>query len=182
MKILNVSDDENKIAITAITGVEIEDINKTLEEMDEIKGDTVFQLFDASKVAGWRHIYYSSVSALNAVRTGSAVSNHVEIEALLYASGQDQISKAIKIMGVTRNTKDVALLVIARDPKGTAIRLAQYLGEEKCQVLKLDEEKFRNLKETYEISEKAIETLECNRYEALERLVIEKCALMPLLR
>jgi len=182
LRTLQVSDDENRIAVTGITGVEIEDINETLREMDEIKGDTVFQLFNASKIAGWRHLYYSAVSALNAMRAGSAVSNHVEIETLLYASAQDQISKAIKIMGVTPDTKNVALVVISGDPEETAIRLAQYLGEEDDKVLELDEKKFSYLKESYGITEKALDTLLCERHEALEMLVIEKCALMPLLR
>jgi tRNA threonylcarbamoyladenosine modification (KEOPS) complex Cgi121 subunit len=171
-----------QIAITGISCVEIEDINKTLAELDEIKGEVVFQIFDSDKVAGWRHLYYSAVNALNAAKIGSTISNKIEIEALLYASAQDQISKAIEIMGVTSTTRKLALLVIAESPEITAISIVQHLGKEDESVLELDEGKFCNLKEAYGISDKALEIFEGNKYNVLESLIIEKCALMPLLR
>jgi tRNA threonylcarbamoyladenosine modification (KEOPS) complex Cgi121 subunit len=171
-----------QVAITGISSVEIKDINKTLAELDEIREEAVFQIFDSDKVAGWRHLYYSAVNALYSVKTGTTISNKVEIEALLYASAQDQISKAIKIMGVTSTTRNLALLVIAENPESITSSIVQHLGKEDESVLELNEDKFHNLKKVYEISYKAIDTIDSNKYDVLESLIIEKCALMPLLR
>ena len=171
-----------QIAITGISGIKIKDVNRTLVELDEIKGEAFFQIFDADKVAGWKHLYYSAINALYAAETGLTISNKIEIEALLYASAQDQISKAIEMIGVTSATKNLALLVIAENPESTTKSIIQYLGKEDEDVLDLDEDKFHNLKEVYEITDKALVTLDGNKYDALESLIIEKCALMPLLR
>jgi len=171
-----------QIAITGISGIKIKDVNRTLVELDEIKGEAFFQIFDADKVAGWKHLYYSAINALYAAETGLTISNKIEIEALLYASAQDQISKAIEMMGVTSATENLALLVIAENPESTTKSIIQYLGKEDEDVLDLDEDKFHNLKEVYEITDKALVTLDGNKYDALESLIIEKCALMPLLR
>ena len=88
----------------------------------------------------------------------------------------------IFIAGVTPKTKEIALLVISKNPKKTAQEIAQHLGEVDDNVLKLDQEKYDRLKKTYSISEKALETVKGHKYEALESLIIEKCALMPLHR
>jgi tRNA threonylcarbamoyladenosine modification (KEOPS) complex Cgi121 subunit len=171
-----------QIAITGISGIKIKDVNRTLVELDEIKGEAFFQIFDADKVAGWKHLYYSAINSLYAAKTGITISNKIEIEALLYASAQDQINKAIEMMGVTSATENLALLVIAENPESTTRSIIQYLGKEDEDVLDLDGDKFHNLKEVYEITDKALVTLDGNKYDALESLIIEKCALMPLLR
>lgn len=182
MKILSVADSSTRIAIIGIVGVKVQDINMTLVELDKIKGEAAFQIFDSAKVAGWRHLYYSAVNALNAVKTGTAISNKIEIEALLYASAQDQISKAIRMMGVTPVTENVALLVLAEDPESTASEMVRYLGNEDEDVLELNEGKFNDLMKTYGVTGKALMTIDKDKYEALESLVIEKCALMPINR
>jgi tRNA threonylcarbamoyladenosine modification (KEOPS) complex Cgi121 subunit len=182
MKILQVTESSQKVAITGIRGAVIENTDNTLKELDQIKGSAVFQIFDSNQVAGWRHLYYSAVNALNAMESGEAVSDNLEVEAMLYASAQDQISKAIKMMGVTPKTKEIALLVISKDPKNIAQEIAKHLGEVDDNVLKLDQKKYDRLRKTYSITEKALETFKGHKYEALESLIIEKCALMSLHR
>jgi tRNA threonylcarbamoyladenosine modification (KEOPS) complex Cgi121 subunit len=170
------------VAIAGVRNVRIEDINATYKELDKIKGKAVFQLFDSTKIAGWKHLYYSTVNALNARKTGTSVSKNLEIEILLYASAQDQISKAINMMGITTGTGNIALLVVAKKLEDIPNNIIQYLGKQDDSVLDLDKDKFIRLMEVYGITKEALKIFPGPKYKVLENLIVEKCALMPLSR
>ena len=101
------------VTITAATNTEITDINKTLAELDKKVSSTVFQLFDADKIADQYHLYYAAANAYYAMKKGGNISNKLDVETLLYASTQNQISKAIKLIGVSEKTKRIAVVMIS---------------------------------------------------------------------
>ncbi len=146
----------------------MEDINQTLAELDKMTMGKIYQLFDADKITGPHHIYYAAANAYYAMENGSNISNRLDVETLLYASTQNQISKAIKLIGVSRFTKRVAVAVISEtenDP--IAALIAGALGELDDKALESSQEKYVALKELYEITDTAIGTLVGDKYAAL---------------
>jgi tRNA threonylcarbamoyladenosine modification (KEOPS) complex Cgi121 subunit len=173
------------VAVTGVRGVHIKNIDETLKKIQSEHPGTIFQLFDADKVAGERHIYFAAVNAVDAQSKGSAISRRLDVETLLYASCQDQISKALKLMGVTNKTRRVAVLVFG-ESESEAVRVAEgitdVLGELDDDVLKVTPEKYELLKKAYGVSEESIKTVGLEPNDALTSLIIEKGALMPILR
>ncbi len=180
-----VTDTALHVAVAGARGVEVGDVDATLDEVRRLAGDAAFQLFDADTVAGWRHLYYAAVNAIYAIQNGSAVSKSVDIEAILYASCQDQISKAFTMMGLSPQVKNVGVLVISGDPSGAeglAVEIAEHLGSPDDGVLDVTPEKYGRLKEVFDVGDEALAAVGGDPYEALTSLVVEKGALLPLRR
>ena len=92
-----------------ITGFRNVDVKDAEEFVEAARGDAPksgwVQFFDADLVATWQHLYFAVLNALLAFRSGRNVSKSVAMEAMLYASAQRQISKALRLMGVKRGSK-----------------------------------------------------------------------------
>jgi len=171
------------VTITAATNTEIADINQTLSQLDQQLGEKTYQLFDADKIADQHHLYYAAANAYYAMENGGNISNKLDVETLLYASTQNQISKAIKLIGVSEKTKRIAVVVVSeQENDAVAIKIAEYLGDIDDKVLEIDQAKFEALKKLYEITDTAIETVGCGRYKALTSLITEKSTLISLRR
>jgi len=171
------------VTIVGVGNVEISDINATLDMLDTAMEGTVFQLFDAGKVVDQYHIYYAVANAYYAVKNGYNISDRLEVESLLYASAQDQISKAINFIGVTPSTRSVAVAVVSEavnDPK--AAWIAEQLGDLDDSVLDLTDEKYHLLKRLYNVSELALEAVGGDKKSALRGVITEKGALISLKR
>ena len=180
-----VTDTALHIAVAGARGVDVRDVDATLDEVRELVGDAAFQLFDAEMVAGWRHLYHATVNAALAIQRGSAVSKSVDVETILYASCQDQISKAFTMMGLSPQVKNVGVLVISENPseaKRLATQIAEHLGSPDDEVLDVTSGKFERLKDVFEVGDEALATVGGDPYEALTSLVVEKGALLPLRR
>ena len=178
-----ITDSDLYVTITAATNTNITDINMTLSELDKQVAGTVFQLFDADKITDQYHLYYAAANAYYAMENGGNISNKLEVETLLYASTQNQISKAIKLIGVSETTQRIAVVVISEqenDP--VASEIADYLGDVDIKAFEMNQAKFEALKKLYEITDTAIETVGCDRYKALTSLITEKSTLISLRR
>jgi len=161
------------------------DADSFISRLDSVVPDTMFQLFDADKVAGWEHLYMAAVNAVKAYEGGGALSKSLPVEILLYASCSDQIKKAILIMGVTASTSKLALLVMAHlkaSAEGVYGHAARLLGVEDDGVLDMTEEKFERLRSIYGISDAAIEAGGGDKVKALTDLIVERGALCLLRR
>jgi KEOPS complex subunit Cgi121 len=173
------------VAIGGFRDVSIEDVDFFLSKIKKLVGNLVFQVFDADLVAGWRHLFFSAVNAVKAFETGSSVSRNLSIEALLYASCQDQISKAFEVMGVKPTIKRVALMVFADSQKEAKIAIERTflaISEPDNSVLEINEEKLKRMMNVFGISELELEAVGGSKEEALSMFIIEKGALLPLRR
>lgn len=180
-----VTDSVFNIAIAGTRGVEVLDVDAKLDDVRQLTMNVAFQLFDADKVAGWRHLFHAAVNAIHAVQNDSAISKSVEVETLLYASCQDQISKAFTMMGLNQQVKNVGILVISEDlseAERLAMEIAQHLGSPDDKTLEITAKKFDKLKNLFEVSNEALTTVDSDPYEALTSLIVEKGALLPLHR
>ncbi len=180
-----VTDTSLHVAVAGARGVDVRDVDATLDEVRQLVGDAAFQLFDAEMVAGWRHLFHAAVNAIYAIQNGSAISKSVDVETILYASCQDQISKAFTLMGLSPQVKNVGVLVISEDPSEAerlAAEIARHLGSPDDEVLDVTPEKFERLKGVFDVNDEALATVGGDPYEALTSLIVEKGALLPLRR
>ena len=161
------------------------DVDRLLERVEGAVSPHLFQLFDADRVAGWEHLYFAAVNAVRASEAGAAVSKSLPIEVLLYASCQDQIKRAFDILGLSASTERVALLVMAEeteDAERAFERASRLIGTEDDTVLLVDDEKFKNLRRVYSVSDLELEAVGGPKGAALTRLLIERGALLPVRR
>ena len=171
------------VTLIAVDNVHIADVNLTLIELDKMATGKRYQLFDAEKIVSLNQVYYAAANAYYAFENGYNISNKLEVETLLYVSTQNQISKAIKLVGVSKETKRILILVISETSSDQlSLKISTYLGELSDRVMEMTPSKFEKLKELYEIGEEAISAVGGEKYNALSSLVTEKSTLISLRR
>ena len=159
------------------------DPKRIVKEATSAVAPQLAQLLDADGVAGYDHLLMAAVNAARSTETGLSVSKSITVEALLYASAQDQITKALGRMGLSSESKRIALMVFANKPKEAEAayrRVAGVLGEEDDSVLDLDDAKWKRLKKTYGVGDAELEA--AGGPDALGRLIVERGALLSLRR
>lgn len=87
--------------------------NALLRRASELDAEVV--LMDADKVCGTGHLESAVFHARRAFERGTNASNTLGMEVILYASGERQISKAKKKMGLHQDTERIALVVLGPD-------------------------------------------------------------------
>jgi len=142
------------------------------------------QLFDAGLIAGPEHLHFAALNALRASETGRNISHSLAVEALLYASAQRQIRKALELIGVRPESAGVAVLVIAETRRGASEALEAVSGllggRRDDGILELDDEKFEAIRSLFRISDLELQSRprEDGPERALTDLVIEHVALL----
>ena len=172
-------------SIGGFRGVTVNNVDELLSSLSRATSPAVFQIFDATRIAGWRHLYMAAVNAVGAFESGSSISRGLGIEVLLYASCQDQISRALDVVGVGTGTEKLALVVLGNGPgeAGAAFgKAAGILGEVDDSVLGLDDKKFLEIAKVFGVSENELEAVGGEREKAFTSLLVEKGALLPLRR
>ncbi len=178
-----ITDSDTWVSIAGVKDVNIVDVNKTLSMLDEKVEGVSYQLFDADLVAGPNHLYYAAVNAEYALKNELNISNNLSIETLLYASCNSQINKAIKMLGVSTLTKNVAVVVFSENESAPMTeKLASKLGTLDNSVLDMTQEKYSKLSILFEISEKAVKSTGKEQFQALTSLITEKGSLLSLRR
>jgi KEOPS complex subunit Cgi121 len=183
---ITTSELKERIAIIGFKNVKIKNI-KNFIEVFKNKTKIPIQFFNAKNVAGLDHLYFAALNTLIAFEKGTNISNHLAVELLIYASAQRQITKAIKMIGITQDSSEIAVLIIAknRNEKENCIKLVIDMipGEQDDTVIKLTTKKVDRIKRLYTISDLEIEAklkkpgLE---NETLTDLIIERMALLVL--
>ena len=174
------------IAITGFRNVKVEDIDKLFTTLKEKTGNGAVQFFNAKLVAGWEHLYFAALNAVNALENKLNISNSLSIEILLYASAQRQIKEAVKSIGIHPNCKEVAVVILAntRSKISSLLSTVSELltgGVQDDKILELTDEKFKDIKKLFGISDtelKAKLEKKGGEKEALTDLVIEHVALL----
>jgi len=178
-----ITESKLNLAVTGARDVSVKDINDTLKGLDMLADGVQYQLFDADKIAGPNHIYYAAANADYAMRNGLNISDNLNVETLLYAACENQINKAIRLIGVSKKTEAVAVTVLSKkDEYELSEAIAASLGTVDDSVLDITPVKYESIKELYGITETAIETLGTDKYEALTSLIAEKGSLLSLRR
>jgi tRNA threonylcarbamoyladenosine modification (KEOPS) complex Cgi121 subunit len=172
------------VKITGFRNVGIEDAEEFVRSvLKETPHDVWVQFFDADLVASWQHLYFALLNALLAFRGERNISRSVAMEAMLYASAQRQIRKAIQRIGVKRASANLAVVIIGESVdsvKAFFSKLSKCAGVEIDEaVLDVSVEKMQDIRLTFGITEKELETVTGkDATERLVNLVIERVALL----
>lgn len=179
----------NKLAIIlGFKDVKINEIDDFLGKIRRKMSPTIVQFFDADYIAGKPHLYFAVLNALKAFEQGRNISEKLEVEILLYASGKRQIDRAIEMIGIKPKTSKIALLILASNVK--AAREAEKKAEKNIpgirdnSVLEIKgEEKVRDLMKTFGVTNLELETViehDEDRRIILMWLIMEQNALLTI--
>ena len=172
-------------SITGFRNVKIEDTEEFLEKICRKKWSNVeIQFFDAKLVATWQHLYFAVLNALTVFKNKENISKSLAMETMLCASAQRQIRKATELVGIKRDSSEIAVLIIGERPETVESTLSMVSKYVKAKlddtVLDLSGEKIATIQEAFGISDFEVKTIvkkdELGR--ALTDLVIERMALL----
>lgn len=90
-----------------------QDINTILKKVEahKKKYDTFLQLFNADLVIGKDHLLWAYDKAKRGFKQNTNRAESMEIETLLWASGERQIKNAIKIMGIPKDSRKAVIMM-----------------------------------------------------------------------
>jgi len=164
---------------------DVYDFQRLITVLTDIVKPSIFQFLDADNIAGWEHLYMSAVNAVNAIDSGDKISKSLPLETLLYASCKDQISKALQIMGIKKDTKNLALIIFADNvivAEEAFSKIIKKIGNNEDAVLEVDNVKFERLKKLFDISNLELEAAGGKNTNNLVNLIIERGSLLRLKR
>ena len=157
----------------------IENIEKFINKTNEFsrKNDVSIQAFDANLIFGKMHIISAYEHAKRAFERLSNTTNSIEMETLLYASGERQIQKAIKKMGIKKGHSNIAFVIINNKLSND---IAQNLLKE-LNLVKDDNilEGNINTLQKFGISAEEISTVSNTHYQDI---ILEKVALVDIIK
>jgi len=171
------------VIFVGFKNVKIPDTDILLNRIRKEASDCQIQVFDAEKIAGFDHLYFSVLNALKAAESGNKISDSLAMEILLYASGQHQIEKAIRMLGVKSESSQIVLVILSKKKEKSMramLKISKIIGgEQSDEVIDLTDEKFQIIKSTFEVSDAELEaTLRKSKEEALTSILIERSALL----
>jgi len=173
------------VMIAGIRDVRIIDAETALQRLRGSEGSLETQLFDIKGIAGREHLRFAVLNALKAWMSGKQLASSAAVEVLLYASGQRQIKNAIKALGVSSNSKNLAVTSIASDRhvlERLEADLPGIIGGRLDETV-LDEGDELAIRRIFGITDnqvRALVTRIVTEREALIRLVIERMALLSI--
>ena len=173
------------VEITGFRNIMIGDAKEFLKAVLKVKRQRVWvQFFDAELVATWQHLHFAVLNALLAFKNERNISKSVAMEAMLYASAQRQIKRALDFIGVKCDSANVAVVITGerRDSvKAVLSAVSEAIGAEPAEaVLELSRKKAQRIRKAFGITEKELEAVmeKNNAEQALVKLVIERTALL----
>lgn len=166
------------IGISETQIYDVEDVLRQIKRLAKEKG-VILQLVDANRITGKEHLKLASYHAKKAFQQNSQISNSIEIETLLYATGQRQIDKALTLMGITPKTKNVAVVALFPPHKPNLSEIFQEIisllkGKKSKKVFNFTSEKERTLIQLFEITSEELKT------GSTHDLIIERMGMLEL--
>jgi len=148
------------------------EVLRLVAEIDSRHG-TITQVFDAQKVAGREHLLHAAFLALLSEDRGERFANDPRLNLLCWVAAERQIGVALQKVGITAETKEVAVVVVGRSESSVASAVGEVseLLKRDDKVLSLSAKKRRNLLKIFSLPPVT---------ERVEKLVLEKIALLEL--
>jgi len=171
--------------ITGFKGVKFEQAEAYLKNNRKVPQNGVcIQFFNADLIATHQHLNFAVLNALTAFKNQTNLSKSLAMEAMLYASAQRQIQKAIALLGIKPETTDLAVIIIGEKTQAVESMLketAAYLhAKADDSVLEISPKKLAKISEAFEITAPMLEVAAKQGKSdlAVVDLVIEKMALL----
>jgi len=166
----------------------VTDSEKVLMELRESFQGIDLQLLRADRVAGKEQIIFAARNAIDSFQSKDRRAKHLSMEFLLFASGEHQIIEAIKLLGVTASSRELALVGLS-DTRLDSNRLSNRAMESvkgipDDTVLQIKtRKKAEDLKRAYNIPDKELYASKMPNEDddnVLKRLIVERSALLAL--
>ncbi|MGY5853633.1 MAG: KEOPS complex subunit Cgi121 [Candidatus Thorarchaeota archaeon] len=146
------------------------------------------QFMNTQLILDATHLMSAAQNALNAWNGDYAISRGLGLEILVYVSGQKQIGRAMETHGLRDDLERIILLVVGKtesDVQQVIHRLIRKVGYEIDPPFVVDDEKFTQIMEHYDITEKELDTIctsnvRLERIDALTRCVISRVSMVAL--
>ncbi len=160
----------------------IQDIDGFLKKISKFveKNDILIQIFDAELIFGKNHLISAYEHAKRAMDRKTNTTNSLEMETLLYSSGERQLKLAIPKMGVKKGSVSIALIFIGKSQRKNLDRLLSKFLEELS--LKRDDsvlEGDENTLKKFGITENEMKTVTKAKYG---NLILEKVAMVDVIK
>ncbi len=147
------------------------DSKRIIRDLNKFNNNCIVQLMDANGIAGKEHVIHAIIHAIKSFNRNENISKDLGLEVCVRTSGQRQISKAIKMIGISNGKINVCTVAINCENNIMEV-LENVLGERNDKVLEANDDK---LKEIYNISD-----IESETAGNLTKLLMEKTALLIL--
>lgn len=183
---MKINEYDRIIVILGFREVRIDDVNELLKRTRQSLAPMPVQLFDADYIAGRLHLFFASLNALKAFKQEQNISENLEVESLLYASCQRQISRAVEMIGMKPNTSKIAVLIFpsgedeAEKAEEKISKIISGIRDDEVLEVK-DDKKIKRLMDAFGITKLELETMTRNREDiddALIRAIIERSAIL----
>src|SRR2546421_11571618 len=164
------------------------DSEKALHDLRGSFDGIQLQLLRADRIAGVEHMVFAARNAIDSFTSKDRRAKHLSMEFLLFASGEHQIVEAIKSLGVSESSTEIALVGLSEKNTDFSALIDRatdvFRGIPDDSVLDVETiEKQRDLKKAYNISDKQLNASKMSGESEgtlLKRLVIERSALLVL--
>ncbi len=161
---------------------------KSLRDLRESFEGIELQLLRADRIAGIEHVVFAARNAVDSFTGKGRRAKHLSMEFLLFASGEHQIVEAVKFLGVSESSTELALVGLSENSTDFSALIDRatdvFRGIPDDSVLDVETiEKQRDLKKAYNISDKQLNASKMpgeSECTLLKRLVIERSALLVL--
>jgi KEOPS complex subunit Cgi121 len=169
--------------ITGFRDVSFTVAEQFLKENRKQTSQTIIQFFNADLIATSQHLKFAVINALEAFKGKTNISKNLAVEIMLYASVQRQIQRAIEKIGASKDSQNVAVVVLGESQEKAALALkeiVEYFGVQPDEsVLELTPKKEAQIRQVFQITEKEIQaTSQNNIAEATVNLIVEREALL----
>ena len=130
-----------KITVTGFENAKIEDIETLFEELLKIEKahSVTIQLINSDLIASKQHLQISAYHALKAFKEKRNIAEKINMEIMLYASGQRQIGKAINLLGIKTENQQIAAIIISKEKNNNDFRIREIVIKKILQLLKAKE-------------------------------------------
>ena len=145
------------------------------------ENNVIVQVFNADMVYGKKHLISSVQHAKRAFNRKTNTTNSLEMEIILYASGERQLKHAIPKMGVYTGKQNIAFAILTKDNED---KISDNLKEKLFEFLSLEsndkllEGNIDTLKR-FGIKNKEINTVNESKYQDL---ILEKVAMVDIIK
>src|SRR5437660_8697353 len=149
------------LVVQGFRGARLIDSERVLRDLRGSFGGVDLQLLRGDRVAGIEQIIFAARNAVDSFRGKARRAKHLSMELLLFASGEHQIIEAIKLLGVTASSRELALVGLSDtrlDPNQLSNRAMESVkGIPDDTVLQIKtQKKVEDLKTAYNIPDKEL--------------------------
>ncbi|MHA1311694.1 MAG: KEOPS complex subunit Cgi121 [Candidatus Helarchaeota archaeon] len=179
------------IGITAISIQKVINIQDIFNRIKQISNESEceIQLLNANIVATWEHIFFAAINALNSFKNGNNLANNLSLEILLYIAGTRQIKVALKKVGINNLIREIAIVIFSNDEQmiyNVFEEIKRLLsGVEDIKLLEINEKKFINLINLFNINYSEISNLiheesEEAKFQVIPKIIIDRGSMIAL--